>query len=98
MQGRLVRNAVPLSPRPSGRASSTDNLTCRVVSAAGPAAATILSRSLPESAYAMVAEVNRPPFAAASHTISNSSVRDLARMMASLVALSAANIRVRRSF
>ena len=42
--------------------------------------------------------VNLPPFAAASHTSSNSSVRDLARMIASLVALSAANMRVRRSF
>ena len=98
MQGRLVRNAVPLSPRPSGRFSSTDNLTCRVVSAAGPEAATILSRSLPESANAMVVDVNLPPPAAASHTRSNSSSRDLARMMASLVALSEANIRVRRSF
>ncbi len=98
MQGRLVRNAVPLSPRPSGRVSSIDNLTYRVVSAAGPEAATILSRSLPGVTNAMVAEVNLPPFAAASHTISNSSLRDLARMMASLVALSEANIRVRRSF
>ena len=98
MQGRLVRNAVPQSPRPSGRSSSTDTLTCRVVSAVGPAAATMSSSSLSGLTRAMVVEVNLPPFAAALHTSSNSSARDLARMIASLVALSAANIRVRRSF
>ncbi len=46
----------------------------------------------------MLVELNLPPCAAASHTSSNISVRDLARMIASLVALSAANIRVSRSF
>ena len=46
----------------------------------------------------MVVEVNLPPFAAAWHTSSNSSLRDFARMIASLVALSAASMRVRRSF
>ena len=46
----------------------------------------------------MVVELNLAPFTAASQTSSNSSARDFARMMASLVALSAANIRVRRSF
>ena len=45
-----------------------------------------------------VVEVNLPPCRAASHTSSNNSLRDLARMIASLVALSAANMRVRRSF
>ena len=46
----------------------------------------------------MVVEVNLPPVAAAAQTRSNSSVRDFARMIASLVALSAANIRASRSF
>ena len=46
----------------------------------------------------MLVELNRPPFAAASHTSSNSSVRDVARTIASLVALSAASMRPRRSF
>jgi hypothetical protein len=43
-------------------------------------------------------EVNLPPLAAASHTSSNSSAREVARMIASLVELSAASMRVRRSF
>ena len=42
--------------------------------------------------------MNLPPLAAASHTRSNNSARDVARMIASLVALSAASMRVRRSF
>jgi len=46
----------------------------------------------------MLVELNLPPIAAASHTSSNSSARDDARMIASLVALSAASMRVRRSF
>ena len=46
----------------------------------------------------MLVELNRPPFAAASHTSSNSSVRDVARTIASLVALSAASMRASRSF
>ncbi len=46
----------------------------------------------------MVAQLNFAPSAAASHTSSNSSARDFARMIASLVALSAANMRESRSF
>ena len=46
----------------------------------------------------MLVELKRPPLAAASHTSSCSSVRDFARMIASLVALSAANMRPSRSF
>src|SRR5467141_778264 len=46
----------------------------------------------------MVAEVNVPSKTAASHTSSNNCARVLARMIASLVALRASNIPVRRSF
>ena len=46
----------------------------------------------------ILAELKRPPCAAASQTSSYSSVRVLARMIASLVALSAANMRVNRFF
>ena len=46
----------------------------------------------------MLVELNLPPCAAAWQASSNISVRDFARMIASLVALSAANIRVSRSF
>jgi len=98
MQGCRERNAAPLSPRPSGRAALIDTFTFRVVSAVGPATAAISRKSLSRLARLMVVEVNLPPFAAASHTISNSCGRDLARMIASLVALSAANIRLSRSF
>ena len=42
--------------------------------------------------------VNLPPSAVAWHTRSNNSLRVVARTIASLVALSAASMRVRRSF
>jgi len=87
------RNAAPLSPRPSGRAALIETFTFRVVSAVGPATAAMSRKSLSGLARLMVVEVNFPPFAAASHTISNSCVRDLARMIASLVALRAPNMR-----
>ena len=92
------RNAIPLMPRPSGCASLTDILTSRALAAVGPAVATMSRYSLFGFTSAMVVAVNFPPLAAASHTSSNSSLRDLARIIASLVALSAASIRVRRSF
>ena len=72
--------------------------TSRALAAVGPAAATMSRYSLFGFTSAMVVEVNLPPLAAASHTSSNSSLRDFARMIASLVALSAASMRVRRSF
>ena len=98
MQACRERNAVPQTPRPSGTAALVETFRRRALSAVGPAEATILKESLSGLTRRMLVELNRPPCAAAVHTSSNISVRDLARMIASLVALSAANIRVNRSF
>ena len=98
MQACCERIAEPQSPRPSGCASLADIVAWRALEAVGPAAATTSRYSLSGFISAMEVKVNLPPFAAASHTRSNSSARDDARMIASLVALSAASMRVRRSF
>src|SRR5258708_2736755 len=76
MQGCRERNAAPLSPRPSGRAALIETFTFLVVSAVGPATAAMSRKSLLRLAKLMVVEVNLPPFAAASHTISNNCTRD----------------------
>jgi hypothetical protein len=98
MQACCDRIAEPQSPRPSGCASLVDITASRALDAVGPSAATTSRKSLSGFIIAMEVKVNLPPFAAASHTSSNSSVRDDARMIASLVELSAASMRVKRSF
>ena len=98
MQGAFVRNAVPVSPRPSGRSAEIAKRVLLTRSLFCPFEAAIRRNSSPGSASAIVVEVNLPPSTAAAQTSSNISARDLARMIASLVALSAANMRVSRSF
>src|SRR5947207_15884062 len=98
MQACCERIAEPQSPRPSGWAALDDIVAWRALEAVGPAAATTSRYSLSGFISAMEVNVNLPPLAAASHTSSNRSARDDARMIASLVELSAASIRVRRSF
>src|SRR5213080_1555335 len=98
MQACCDRIAEPQSPRPSGRAALVDIVAWRALEAVGPAAATTSRYSLSGFTIAIEVKVNLPPFAAASHTSAYSSARDDARMIASLVALSAASMRVRRSF
>ena len=66
--------------------------------AVGPATATISIMSMSDLARRMLVELNRPPFAAASHTSSNSSAREVARTIASLVVLRADSMRASRSF
>ncbi len=98
MQVRRARNALPQSPRPSGRSALVETFTRRMLLAVGPATATVSMSSLSDLARMMLVELNRPPFAAASHTSSNSSARDVARTIASLVVLSAPSMRASRSF
>ncbi len=98
MQGWRVRKAVPVNPRPSGCAVVVATLTVLENSALGPVTATIRRKSLPGSARAMVVAVNLPPRTAASHTRSKSFSRVSARMIASLVALRAETMQVRRAF
>jgi len=93
-----VRKAAPHRPHPSGRVSSIEVLMRRALSAVGPAVAAISRWWLSALTRKMLLELNRPPLDAAAHTNSNISSRDLARMIASLVALNAANIRDSRSF
>ncbi len=90
MEGSRVRNAVPVMPRPSGKDSVIANLRLRISPASAPVEATTCSRSELGSLNAIVAELNFAPCTAASQTIVNSSARDFARTIASLVALRAA--------
>ena len=92
-----MRIAMPVMPRPSGRAASADNWTFMDRSRSGPAAATFSRNSASGFSSAIAVEVKSPPRSAASQTNSNSSARDLARVIASFAALSAANMRVVRS-
>src|SRR5216683_7665303 len=96
-QGCCARNADPVNPRPCGSDSVIANSDSRISPAPGPVEATTRRYNESDSARATVAEPNFAPCTAAWQTISNSSARDLARMIASLVALRDANIRARRS-
>ena len=96
-QGCRVRKAVPVRPRPSGSDAVVANTWFLTTFALGPFEATTRRNSELGSASAIVVELNFAPCTAPAQTRSNSSVRERARMIASLVALSAANIRASRS-
>ena len=77
MQGCRVRNAVPVSPRPSGTSSLSREFEGAHLLGVRSEARDNTQQFGVVVGSAMVVEVNLAPFAVASQTRSNSSVRDL---------------------